>query len=602
MPWATFEQGDQFCVFKVTAEGEKDGETLGCHPSRKEAQGQVAALYAEEPEAKKGRLRQLWDGLCDLVAGEPPVKRAMIKETATWDGDPAGWTDAQSFCDSCLLNLNAAAGHTDRGEWQKGLCMLPVRGPGDSERILVAKALKMAAQSGRFDELHKPDAVSEEAWNDALRAAARTLLKGYVELGEDAPDHLYTLANRKPPEPEPAPAPEAQRALGIADVYAQVQAQLAVSQMAPADPNVPATPGQESYLVDLIMDEGAIAAIINQGGKLYKAAIGLAGTTVQMGTLSEVEATYAPAQRSAIQVQRQADGSLRWFALVSTNVLNRSGEIDSAALYRSLVDTFRQGDSPVLLDFYHEPNIILGAVDWLETDGHALVASGLLADNELARAYVDATTAGRGRWGCSISFEPTTEPQQMEIVKGVTIPVYETGVLRRIAVLPEAQAASWFTRIGLEVQRMKADVEAALVTLFGDEAKAKEFIASIDATNRAIDDKGLVTRQVIDEAKVREIVAQAIAAIPAAVAPVIPERVDLDPLNAAVVAHGARLAALEAAEQQRQTIRRADMPAQPQQTVTFRPRERRQAGAQNMAQLAEQTLAKMRGNTPQGAK
>jgi hypothetical protein len=48
MPWATFEQDSQYCVYKVGEDREKTGESLGCHPSREKAQAQVAALYAGE--------------------------------------------------------------------------------------------------------------------------------------------------------------------------------------------------------------------------------------------------------------------------------------------------------------------------------------------------------------------------------------------------------------------------------------------------------------------------------------------------------------------------------------------------------------------------
>lgn len=53
MPWATFKEGDEFCVYKLDADNEKTGETLGCHPSRDKAQAQVAALYAKEPKSLK---------------------------------------------------------------------------------------------------------------------------------------------------------------------------------------------------------------------------------------------------------------------------------------------------------------------------------------------------------------------------------------------------------------------------------------------------------------------------------------------------------------------------------------------------------------------
>lgn len=52
MPYAAFETGNQVCVFRVDADGNKTGKTLGCHPSRKQAQEQVAALYAAEKKEK----------------------------------------------------------------------------------------------------------------------------------------------------------------------------------------------------------------------------------------------------------------------------------------------------------------------------------------------------------------------------------------------------------------------------------------------------------------------------------------------------------------------------------------------------------------------
>jgi hypothetical protein len=387
----------------------------------------------------------------------------------------------------------------------------------------------------------------------------------------------------------------AQRALGISDVYQQLQAALPVA-------NETATPDTVAYMVDLFVDSGQLVALLNQGGKLYRAPVGIAGGVAQLsGTPEPVEVNFAPTMRSRVTVARLADGRVRWFALVGTNVLNRSAQIDSAALYADLVRNFRAGGEPVYLDFFHEGPLILGHADWLDTDGHALVASGLLDDNELARAYLDASAAGRGQWGCSISYMPSTEPRNMEIVPGVTIPVYEAGVLRRIAVLPEDKAASWFTAIGVEVKRMKKDVEDALKVLFGDEEKAKAFVASIDATNRSIDEQGLVTRTVLGEAEVRRIVAEAVAALPKP-EPIAPAVVDFAPVNAILEALTARVAALETAETERQNVRRQDMPAPRNAEVTFRPRMQRQAGEQSAAQIAEATLAKLRPAGAQGAK
>lgn len=43
MPWHIEKRGDEYCVIK-----NDDGDNEGCHPSREEAEDQLAALYATE--------------------------------------------------------------------------------------------------------------------------------------------------------------------------------------------------------------------------------------------------------------------------------------------------------------------------------------------------------------------------------------------------------------------------------------------------------------------------------------------------------------------------------------------------------------------------
>jgi HK97 family phage major capsid protein len=52
MPWDKFEQEGQICIFKVDADGNRTGDTLGCHDTEAEADAHLAALHANEPEAK----------------------------------------------------------------------------------------------------------------------------------------------------------------------------------------------------------------------------------------------------------------------------------------------------------------------------------------------------------------------------------------------------------------------------------------------------------------------------------------------------------------------------------------------------------------------
>jgi len=50
MPWAIAKRGDEYCVYKEDADGNPTGESLGCHNSRKQAEKQMSALYANVEE------------------------------------------------------------------------------------------------------------------------------------------------------------------------------------------------------------------------------------------------------------------------------------------------------------------------------------------------------------------------------------------------------------------------------------------------------------------------------------------------------------------------------------------------------------------------
>lgn len=53
MPWKVIETDSKWCVFKLDADGNPDGESLACHATKDEANAQVAALYAEEKDDGK---------------------------------------------------------------------------------------------------------------------------------------------------------------------------------------------------------------------------------------------------------------------------------------------------------------------------------------------------------------------------------------------------------------------------------------------------------------------------------------------------------------------------------------------------------------------
>lgn len=85
MPWKVFTEGDKHCVYKLDAEGEKTGKSLGCHDKEDEASAQVKALYANE----KKELPELdTKGVTSLAELEQArIARAQISKVrqTVWD-------------------------------------------------------------------------------------------------------------------------------------------------------------------------------------------------------------------------------------------------------------------------------------------------------------------------------------------------------------------------------------------------------------------------------------------------------------------------------------------------------------------------------------
>ena len=222
---------------------------------------------------------------------------------------------------------------------------------------------------------------------------------------------------------------------------------------------------------------------------------------------------------------RSADGKVRWFAVAASAVLNRVNEIDSTALFDNFISRAEgSGEYPVL-SFYHEADVIrFGQASWLGRDGYLYLAVGEFDDTEIARIAAAKLEGDAKDWGLSIGYLPIGEPDLLEAVPGVDIPVYTDGINREISIVLERDAAAWFTRISTEeVKRtMNARELQALTELLG-EAKAKEIAAQVDGTNRTIEDAALIARtaQATPPAPAQA-TAQATASVPAPVAPAAP--------------------------------------------------------------------------------
>lgn len=290
------------------------------------------------------------------------------------------------------------------------------------------------------------------------------------------------------------------------------------------------------YVLDIYADEVGVFAIITKNdGKLYKIPATLDDDSqVTLGEEQVVVMDFKEVTARSITVKRQADGRVRWFAMPAcTAVLNRSGEIDSRALFDSFVDHIeRDGGAYPELDFFHlGERLILGTADWVARDGYSYCASGLFDETEIGRAAAQALEADPDYWGLSIAYLPTQEPEKLRSADGIEIPVYNAGINRYISLLPEDTAASILTSIstGEEVNRMDKKLKDALKKLTGDDTTLFEnIVASVDDVNRSA--AGMINREqtpapVKPKAKVA---APAAASAPATPAPVARELSDED--------------------------------------------------------------------------
>lgn len=237
-------------------------------------------------------------------------------------------------------------------------------------------------------------------------------------------------------------------------------------------------------------------------GKLYRSVLDFdeSGNPV-VGELEEVEVQHVPVSRS-VQIQRQADGTFRWFEIASTSVLNKDGEIDSTKLFDSFVSYIERTGNYPYRTFHHQGEAFyMGDYDFIARDGFVLLASGVYADNELAKLDIKARTRRPGFWGQSINFYPVGDPELWEVTPGVEIPVYRAGILEEISSLPADSAAAHYTQraeIRQEVTRsmLKGKELEAFTELFdGDrEAAVKWLEENVDRTNAEITEQRQITR------------------------------------------------------------------------------------------------------------
>ena len=272
-----------------------------------------------------------------------------------------------------------------------------------------------------------------------------------------------------------------------------------------------ATLGYEyPWIINYMHGSSESYMVFQAGGKLYRANFSVnADDTVVVNEedVLEVKLDYPVIEQNrmkpVVRTLRGANGELLFLAIAASTVLNRVGQIDSTELFDDFEVEFASRDTPYVT-LQHLPKALasFGTV------------KGIFRLNSLLMAYgeIDETTVlGRaaeerfktGEWGISIGFQPTDVPV-MEEIGGVEIPVFNHGYLVEVSVLKEDRAASYFTAISSvdrEIRRMSVNTEVAkkLMLEFAGEAAEEdvdELLEEANAKQRAIEDDGLITREI----------------------------------------------------------------------------------------------------------
>ena len=101
--------------------------------------------------------------------------------SASWDGSASRWDTPESYCSSCLLDLNEGS-----GDKVKSNCHLPVKEPSGAYNRAALGAAAAALAGARGGGMSIPAS--------AKKSAARKLISLYHRFKLDVPPSLKNLA------------------------------------------------------------------------------------------------------------------------------------------------------------------------------------------------------------------------------------------------------------------------------------------------------------------------------------------------------------------------------------------------------------------------
>ena len=201
------------------------------------------------------------------------------------------------------------------------------------------------------------------------------------------------------------------------------------------------------------------------------------------GLLKRVNAS----KESTFSVVQQKDGSYRWFSTSSNAYKDNDQEIVSTKALSDDCDRLDASGDYGPLRWWHmgdlNAGVDIGACDFNAMNGKMLIESGTFKDADVARAVM----AKQKELGVSVGFtHPAGEP-----VGGV----YEHIKRFERSLLPRASAANPYT--SFDVTKETDDMATMeqkwkeFVSLVGDEAKAREYVAASTNMQKELDQAGV---------------------------------------------------------------------------------------------------------------
>ena len=452
-------------------------------------------IKKEKKMSWKDRLIEIFRGSLEEIDPFELVEKQRPAGSATkgWDGSASNYKDTAAYCAACLVNVNSSG-----KDPIQGLCKLPVKSPGSSSYNKEG----VHAAAVRFSTMKKPASVSAEAWSSAVKSAANKIISAYSGFGETAPAAIYTAAGKTPPK---------NRDISVGDIMDQLYG--AMYDM------------EDSYnyrLTRLMFDGSSLYAIYNNKGKLMKSGISVGSDgTVSMGDMSPVMENYveqasgqssdqgsgkSPDQtKSRVWVKRQQDSKLHVYMVAGTSILNRVTEIDSEELFDNMARHADDSGFYPTLDFYHlgmvNEAFEVGETVFVAREGVTYIASGIIDETKtLGKRIARDLEENPGEWGCSIEYYPLDkETVKLRVADGsdLDIDVYKDGVNTRIALLPEKDAASWFTSVTVKERDLgdmnKKQLEK-LRAMFETEDEFNAFISTLGEVNEEVQTRNLIHR------------------------------------------------------------------------------------------------------------